>query len=338
MQQQRIVDGKKDINEGSWEQKLRPLSFKDFPGQDKVKEKLQIFVTAAKKRGDPLDHTILCGPPGLGKTTLSHILAAEMKVPIKTTSGPTIEKKGDIAAILTHLTPNSILFIDEIHRLNRTVEEYLYSAMEDFYIDLLTGEGLGSRSMQFKLVPFTLIGATTRIGSLNAPFRDRFGIMERLDFYHPSALHQIVLRSAGLLDVKIDEKAAYEIATRCRGTPRIANRLLKRIRDYAQVQSDGHITESIARFALQKLEVDQRGLDDMDRKILNFIIEKFDGGPVGIETMASALSEEKSTLEDVYEPFLIKEGFLQKTPRGRVTKHIAYKHLDKKYPLSLEIK
>lgn len=327
--QQRIMDGKQDLKEGSWEQKLRPLSFKEFPGQDKVKEKLRIFVEAAKKRNDVLDHILLCGPPGLGKTTLSHILAHEMKVPIKTTSGPTIEKKGDIAAILTHLTPKSILFIDEIHRLNRTVEEYLYSAMEDFYIDLLTGEGLGARSMQFQLAPFTLIGATTRIGSLNAPFRDRFGIIERLDFYDPSSLQQIVLRSANLLNVMIDEKGSYEVAARCRGTPRIANRLLKRIRDYAQVKSDGQITSSIAQFALEQLEVDHKGLDDMDRRILNFIIEKFDGGPVGVETMAAALSEEKNTLEDVYEPFLIKEGFLKKTPRGRVASSLAYKHLGK---------
>ena len=323
------MDGREELKEGSWEQKLRPLSFKEFPGQDKVKEKLRIFLEAAKKRNDVLDHILLCGPPGLGKTTLSHILAHEMKVPIKTTSGPTIEKKGDIAAILTHLTPKSILFIDEIHRLNRTVEEYLYSAMEDFYIDLLTGEGLGARSMQFQLAPFTLVGATTRIGSLNAPFRDRFGIIERLDFYNPLSLQQIVLRSADLLNVVIDKKGSYEIAARCRGTPRIANRLLKRIRDYAQVQSDGQITSSITQFALGQLEVDYKGLDDMDRRILNFIIEKFDGGPVGIETMAAALSEEKSTLEDVYEPFLIKEGFLKKTPRGRVASSLAYKHLGK---------
>ena len=323
------MDGREHLREGSWEQKLRPLSFREFPGQDKVKEKLQVFVKAAKKRDDVLDHILLCGPPGLGKTTLSHILAHEMKVPIKTTSGPTIEKKGDIAAILTHLTPKSVLFIDEIHRLNRTVEEYLYSAMEDFYIDLLTGEGLGARSMQFQLAPFTLVGATTRIGSLNAPFRDRFGIIERLDFYDPLPLQKIVLRSADLLNVVIDEKGSYEIATRCRGTPRIANRLLKRIRDYAQVKSDGQITDSIAQFALKQLEVDHRGLDNMDRRILNFIIEKFDGGPVGIETMAAALSEERITLEDVYEPFLIKEGFLKKTPRGRLASDLAYKHLSK---------
>lgn len=327
--QQRIMDGQKETKNNSWEQKLRPLTFKDFPGQDKIKDKLQIFLQATKKRGEALDHTLLCGPPGLGKTTLSYILASEMGVPIKTTSGPNIEKKGDIVALLTHLTPKSILFIDEIHRLNRTIEEYLYSAMEDFYIDLMTGDGLGTRSIQFQLPPFTLIGATTRVGSLHTPFRDRFGIVERLDFYQPSALQQIVLRSAKLLHTEIDEKGAYEIATRCRGTPRIANRLLKRIRDYAQIKANGQITEDVAKFALQQLEVDQKGLDDMDRKILQFIIEKFDGGPVGIETMAAALSEEKGTLEDVYEPFLIKEGLVQKTPRGRVTSHTAYQHLHK---------
>ena len=325
---QRIVDNRKDLKDSSLEQKLRPSSFKYFPGQDKVKEKLQIFVKAARQRGEALDHTLLCGPPGLGKTTLSYILAHEMNASIKTTSGPTIEKKGDIAALLTHLTPQSILFIDEIHRLNRTVEEYLYSAMEDFYIDLITGEGLAARSMQFQIAPFTLIGATTRVGSLNAPFRDRFGIVERLDFYEASPLKQIVLRSAKLLNVAIDEEGANEIATRCRGTPRIANRLLKRIRDYAQVKADGKITGDIANVALKQLEVDHKGLDGMDRRILNFIIKKCDGGPVGIETMAAALSEEKNTLEDVYEPFLIKEGFLNKTPQGRMAGSLAYKHLD----------
>ena len=326
--QQRIVDSQQNGQDKS-EQSLRPLSFKDFPGQDRVKEKLQVFLKATKKRGQALDHTLLCGPPGLGKTTLSYILANELGVAIKTTSGPTIEKKGDIAALLTQLTPHSILFIDEIHRLNRTVEEYLYSAMEDFYIDLLTGDGLGARSMKFQLSPFTLIGATTRVGLLNAPFRDRFGIVERLDFYEPASLCQIVLRSAKLLSIAVSEDGALEIATRCRGTPRIANRLLRRIRDYAQIKGDGQITQSVARFALQQLEVDHKGLDDMDRRILQFIIDKFNGGPVGIETMSAALSEERSTLEDVYEPFLIKEGFVQKTPRGRVTSDMAYQHINK---------
>lgn len=329
---ERIIDGHKNPQDTSWEQKLRPPSFKEFPGQDNVKAKLQVFLEAAKKRGEPLDHTLLCGPPGLGKTTLSRILAFEMNAPIKVTSGPTIEKKGDIAALLTQLTPKSILFIDEIHRLNRTVEEYLYSAMEDFYIDLITGEGLGARSMQFQIAPFTLIGATTRVGSLNAPFRDRFGIVERLDFYQPDSLCQIVLRSAKLLNIYIEEQGAYEIATRCRGTPRIANRLLKRTRDYAQVKGNGSITKEVAQFALKQLAVDHKGLDDMDRKILQFIIDKFNGGPVGIETMAAALSEERGTLEDVYEPFLIKEGLIQKTPRGRMTSQEACLHLKQATP------
>lgn len=323
----RSLSGETQPGEAQWEQHLRPLTFEEFPGQDNVKEKLRVFVSAAKKRGEPLDHTLLCGPPGLGKTTLANILAHGMGVDIKTTSGPALDKKGDLAAILTSLTPNSILFIDEIHRLSRVIEEYLYSAMEDFYIDIVTGEGLGARTMKFQLVPFTLIGATTRAGLLNAPFRDRFGIVERLNFYNKKDLQTILQRSAGILGVEIEAKGAEEIARRSRGTPRIANRLLKRVRDYAQVKGNGHVTFDIAEYALNQLEVDHLGLDEMDRKILSLIVNKFNGGPVGIDTMAAALSEERDTLEEVYEPFLIQEGLLQKTPRGRVASKLAYEHL-----------
>jgi Holliday junction DNA helicase RuvB len=323
----RFVDGAKVDGEQQWEHSLRPKNFDEFPGQDRVKEKLKVFVEAAKGRKEPLDHILLSGPPGLGKTTLATIIANTMEVQIKTTSGPALDKKGDLAAILTSLKPNSVLFIDEIHRLSTVIEEYLYSAMEDYYIDIVTGEGLGARTMKFQLVPFTLIGATTRAGLLNAPFRDRFGIVERLSFYDKATLAKIILRSAGLLATKITEGGSQEIAKRCRGTPRIANRLLKRVRDYAQVKGDGTITEELARYALDQLEVDHLGLDDMDRKILTLIHAKFAGGPVGIETLSAALSEEKDTLEEVYEPFLIQEGLIQKTPRGRIVTELAKKHL-----------
>jgi Holliday junction DNA helicase RuvB len=322
-----MVEGKKMEGESSWEVSLRPQNFDEFPGQAKVKEKLKVFVEAAKSRGESLDHILLSGPPGLGKTTLSAIIANTMGVEIRTTSGPALDKKGDLAAILTGLKPHSVLFIDEIHRLSTTIEEYLYSAMEDFYIDIVTGEGLGARSMKFQLAPFTLIGATTRAGLLNAPFRDRFGIVERLSFYDKQTLAQILTRSAGLLATKITPDGALEIAKRSRGTPRIANRLLKRVRDYAQVKGNGTIDGELAAYALDQLEVDHLGLDDMDRRILTLIDEKFSGGPVGIETMAAALSEEKDTLEEVYEPFLIQEGLLQKTPRGRMITDLAKKHL-----------
>lgn len=307
--------------------KLRPMQFQDFPGQEKVVEKLKVFVGAAKKRGESLDHLLFCGPPGLGKTTLSQIIANEMGVTCKTTSGPAIDNKGKLAAILTSLPPHSVLFIDEIHRLNRVVEEYLYSAMEDFYIDLVTGEGLGAHSMQFKLAPFTLVGATTRAGLLNAPLRDRFGIVERLSFYKNKTLEKIIRRSADIFAVQLDKEGAAEIAKRSRGTPRIANRLLKRVRDYAQVKGEGKITLEIASYALDELEVDRLGLDMMDRQILNLILEKFSGGPVGIETLSAALNEERGTLEEVYEPFLIQQGLLQKTPRGRVVTELAKNHL-----------
>lgn len=271
---------------------------------------------------------MLCGPPGLGKTTLAHIIANDLEVDFKATSGPALHRKGDLAAILTSLTPNSVFFIDEIHRLNKDVEEYLYSAMEDYYLDIVTGEGLGARSMRFQLAPFTLIGATTRAGLLKAPFRDRFGIVERLSFYNRDSLKQILLRSAQLLKIQIHEKGADEIAKRSRGTPRIANRLLKRVRDYADVKGDGHVGEEIAAYALDQLEVDRLGLGHMDRKILQLILQKFSGGPVGLETLSAALSEEADTIEEVYEPYLIQEGLLQKTPRGRMITEISRQHLE----------
>jgi Holliday junction DNA helicase RuvB len=301
-----------------WENRLRPKKFEDFPGQKEVKEKIKVFVQAAVKRNEPLDHTLLFGPPGLGKTTLAQIIAHEMNVDIKITSAPAIDKKGDLAAILTSLKPFSVLFIDEIHRLPRPIEEYLYTAMEDYYIDIVTGEGLGVQTMKFQLVPFTLIGATTRAGLLDNPFRDRFGIQERLQFYDRDALGQILVRSAGILNLKLDSMAAAEIAKRARGTPRVANRLLKRVRDYAEVKGDGSVSNEIAVYALDQLGVDKNGLDEMDRRILKIMAEKYEGGPVGIETLSSALGEESETLEEVYEPFLIQEGFIQKTPRGRV--------------------
>lgn len=319
----RLFEGEGLEGEKVWENELRPHQFEEFPGQDEVKDKLRVFVQAAKARQEPLDHTLLCGPPGLGKTTLAKILAHDLGVECKMTSGPSLDKKGDVAAILTSLKPFSVLFIDEIHRLHRHVEEYLYSAMEDYYIDIVTGEGLGARAMKFQLAPFTLVGATTRAGLLNAPFRDRFGIVERLQFYDKESLEKIILRAAGILKVEATPEGAQEIARRSRGTPRIANRLLKRVRDYAQVKGNGKIDYKIALYGLNQLGVDEWGLDLMDRRILQLIAEKYGGGPVGIDTLAAALSEEKDTLEEVYEPFLIQEGYLQKTQRGRVLTEFA---------------
>lgn len=323
----RWITGDKQEADGSLEISLRPKDFSEFPGQEKVKDKLLVFVQAASGRQEPMDHCLLCGPPGLGKTTLAHLIANALGVDFKSTSGPALHRKGDLAAILTSLKPRSVFFIDEIHRLNRDVEEYLYSAMEDFYIDIVTGEGLGARSMRFPVAPFTLVGATTRAGLLKAPFRDRFGIVERLSFYDRQALGKILFRSSQLLGIQMTPAGAEEIARRSRGTPRIANRLLKRVRDYAEVKGDGNISDEMARYALDQLEVDQLGLDPMDRKILALIQNKFSGGPVGIETMAAALSEETDTLEEVYEPFLIQEGLLQKTPRGRVVTELSRNHL-----------
>ena len=321
-----VLGGDQKTGESVLENKLRPSRFDQFPGQGKIVEKLKVYIEAAAKRQEPIDHILFCGPPGLGKTTLAHLIAKEMQVDIRTTSGPALDKKGDLAAILTGLTPRSILFIDEIHRLNRTVEEYLYSAMEDYYVDIITGEGLGARSMKFQLAPFTLVGATTRAGLLNSPFRDRFGIIERLSFYDKEDLVQILLRSAELLQVDLQAEGAAEISKRSRGTRRIANRLLKRVRDFAEVKNKGVIDHQLACFALDKMEVDHLGLDDMDRKVIGLIIEKFSGGPVGIETMSAALAEDKGTLEEVYEPYLIQEGLLQKTPRGRVVTELGKAH------------
>ncbi len=308
---------------------LRPLSFGDFAGQDKIVSNLEIFVQAARMRGESLDHTLLHGPPGLGKTTLSNIIANELGVGFKVTSGPVLDKPGDLAGILTSLEPHDVLFIDEIHRLSPVVEEYLYSAMEDYRIDIMIDKGPSARSIQIDLNPFTLIGATTRSGLLTAPLRARFGINMHFDYYDNETLKGILLRSAGILGVPCDTSAASEISRRSRGTPRIANALLRRVRDFAQVKGSGRITIDIARMALEALNIDKHGLDEIDNKILCTIIDKFKGGPVGLGTIATALSEDAGTIEDVYEPFLIQEGFLKRTPRGREVTDLAYQHLGK---------
>lgn len=310
-----------------FENALRPLSFDDFTGQLKVVENLRIFVQAAKMRGEPLDHTLLHGPPGLGKTTLSQIIANELGVGFKISSGPVLDKPGDLAGLLTSLEPNDVLFIDEIHRLQPVVEEYLYSAMEDYRIDILIDKGPSARSIQIDLNPFTLVGATTRSGLLTSPLRARFGINMHLQYYEAETLQRIVTRSANILRVPIDSKAAGEIARRSRGTPRIANALLRRVRDFAQVKGNGRIDVEIAKFALEALNIDTYGLDEIDNKILLTLIDKFRGGPVGISTIATALGEDAGTVEEVYEPYLIQEGFLKRTPRGRVVTELAYKHL-----------
>ena len=313
--------------EKDFENALRPLRFQDFSGQTKIVENLKIFVEAAKYRGEPLDHTLLHGPPGLGKTTLSQIIANELGVGFKITSGPVLDKPGDLAGILTSLEENDVLFIDEIHRLSPIVEEYLYSAMEDYRIDIMIDKGPSARSIQIDLNPFTLVGATTRSGLLTAPLRARFGINLHLEYYDADVLARIIMRSARLLKISCDEESAYEIASRSRGTPRIANALLRRVRDFAQVKGNGNIDTAIAKVALEALNIDKYGLDEIDNKILTTIIDKFKGGPVGINTIATAVGEEAGTVEEVYEPFLIKEGFLKRTPRGREVTELAYKHL-----------
>lgn len=314
-------------NERDFENALRPLTFSSFSGQDKVVENLKIFVTAARMRGESLDHTLLHGPPGLGKTTLSNIIANELGVGFKITSGPVLDKPGDLAGLLTSLEPNDVLFIDEIHRLSPIVEEYLYSAMEDYRIDIMIDKGPSARSVQIDLNPFTLIGATTRSGLLTSPLRARFGINMHLEYYDIATLTNIITRSSDILDVPCKTNAAEEIALRSRGTPRIANALLRRVRDFAQVKGSGNIDKEIATYALEALNIDKYGLDEIDNKILLIIIDKFKGGPVGISTIATALGEDSGTIEEVYEPFLIKEGFMKRTPRGREATELAYKHL-----------
>lgn len=328
---ERIIGGAFIQEDAEIENSLRPKWMKDYIGQDRAKEKLNIFIKAAKTRGESLDHCLLYGPPGLGKTTLANIIANEMGVSIKITSGPAIEKPGDLASILTNLGKDDVLFIDEIHRINKSVEEILYPAMEDFALDLIVGKGPSARSLRIDLERFTLIGATTRTGQLTSPLRDRFGVMLNLELYDHQSLEKIIKRSAGILKVDIDESGAKEIALRSRGTPRIANRLLKRVRDYAQVVYDGKINEEISKEGLNLLEVDSLGLDCVDRKILLNMINNFNGGPVGVETIAASTGEERVTIEDVYEPYLLQIGFLNRTPRGRKVTEKAYKHLNMEY-------
>ena len=327
----RLVAGSQSSDEKIFDRAIRPKSLNEFIGQNNVREQMQIFIEATKNRQESLDHVLIFGPPGLGKTTLAHIISHELNVNLKQTSGPVLEKAGDLAAILTNLEPNDVLFIDEMHRLNAVVEEVLYPAMEDFQLDIMIGEGPAARSIKLDLPPFTLVGATTRAGLLTSPLRDRFGIVQRLNFYDANDLTKICNRSAGILNLNIEPHGSEQISERARGTPRIVNRLLRRVRDYAEVKADGIISKSIAVAALDMLEVDPNGFDPMDRKLLLAIIEKFDGGPVGIESLSAALGEERGTIEDVIEPFLIQQGFLMRTSRGRVATKNAYLHFGIKY-------
>ncbi|MFS0596070.1 Holliday junction branch migration DNA helicase RuvB [Peribacillus frigoritolerans] len=330
--EERIFNQEADLNELSFEQSLRPQNLKQYIGQDKVKANLSVYIEAARMREETLDHVLLYGPPGLGKTTLAVIIANEMGVNIRTTSGPAIERPGDLAAILSALEPGDVLFIDEIHRLPRVVEEVLYPAMEDFCLDIVVGKGPEARSIRIDLPPFTLVGATTRAGSLSAPLRDRFGVLSRLEYYTENHLTDIIIRTARIMDTEMDDQAAAELARRSRGTPRIANRLLRRVRDFAQVRGDGTITAKLADYALELMQVDRLGLDHIDHKLLKGIIEKFRGGPVGLETIAATIGEEAHTIEDVYEPYLLQVGFLQRTPRGRMATQLVYEHFGMEMP------